>query len=1108
MKSMAPTLDDLLNDVRLARLFLSGDLPCALQLWILQIKVEQSTENRVVYGRLLPYSHSSDCWSASDRNSFDTFGQAQAQVVRLNLYIKSSRCAELLRQLSVGKNISLISEELKLELPDKLKARFGATTFATDGLVYRPVAYLLNRDAYDRRSPSSPHGGAGAFSASITQTDKKSLFRLGQEYDVALTTSVVNQLNADTGLDFGCADTTRFGDLELLVFPALDEQERSLLSVSWVDAPRALVARFNPIQLSHFRGFQFRLSIVNDSQIVHSSIAVAKHGADGVFECRFELSDELRARIDSTELEIFGFLDDDSRKGMLCCRWQVGYIRQLNFQGNVMGGGGMVKFDWLEKTTRPSERARVKAALTTNRDNLGFTNYVGGREADPWVPVNRDLLSLFTQLHPPKSEGRFFLRWGKSDGEGRLQFVEWFKSLLTKYHQHQIVIFDPYFETAGLGLVLLYATPSADCIVFTSLSKHLKEGDVTSDEPDDVTGDRINNLMASCEQNRKSLKRIKLRIYGLKEGRLHDRYILIIGQDRLPVAGFHLSNSFQKAAENYPLLVTPIPADTLLVVEKYKSEVVQEACAAQSGNGSQNPSMCLLFDSTASLAAPTSLRGHEPLRFLEMIQAGDVMSLWTGEQSLRGLSGEPLKEKMAALNLLKDGSLALPEEKDLRSYLDHYAGDFTDFTARWNVLGEVLAHSHTEGRYSEIKYQSGFLEFLTRFLEASFTRAHAEMDGEWAVVGAHFFSKPVGDLLHSSYHIESLFYPVKYPALTWPEFFAIKLLWRSSPEALLTIAEATMHDLPKGQPQSQDVVRLSLLSQIISEISLSIQFDLSEIQRELLIGSSNGLLRWLGLNAIERQMEGQEGAAAILQLISAFSHPQKVQVLGWMIQRAAQNLNKTRIYEDLVTALHSTLQPTITADELEQAVNSMRGHMRQLPWAEPWLFQDVISPLLQNNRASTDDACQIWIQELTTLLGPEPKHQTRLFELEREGRTTNISAYLLACSTHAQRQSCLKPIREILKKQQRILQQPLASTSNWARWNDALILSMWILAFTRWGQYYLRACSTTDHGLDDLSNDAAALATIRPMIEWQSQGAGKQGGLAAFLDQAEKLLAS
>ncbi|MCR2577143.1 VPA1262 family N-terminal domain-containing protein, partial [Salmonella enterica] len=86
-----------------------------------------------------------------------------------------------------------------------------------------------------------------------------------------------------------------------------------------------------------------------------------------------------------------------------------------------------------------------------NRGNLGFTSHVGGREIDVWVPANKELLSIFEQLHPKKSEGMFFLRWGQSDGEGRLQFVEWFRKVLSQYQEHQIVIFDPYFEDAGLG---------------------------------------------------------------------------------------------------------------------------------------------------------------------------------------------------------------------------------------------------------------------------------------------------------------------------------------------------------------------------------------------------------------------------------------------------------------------------------------------------------------------------------------------------------------------------------------------------------------------------------------------------------------------------------
>ncbi len=1107
MESMAPVLDELLNDGRLARLFSRDARHCALQLWILQIKSSaQSIENRVVYGRLLPYNHSSGRWSSSDDDHFQTFGQVQAQVTRLNLYVSSIHCAELMRQLSAGRTVSEISEDLKLELAERFKARFGSTTLAVGDLAYRPVAYLLNRDAHDRRSPSSPHGGAGALSASITQIDKGALFRMGQDFDVALTASVVKQLNADTGLDFGGADTARFGDLELLVFPTLDDLERPLLNVSWADAPRAFVVRFNSMQVPHFSGFQFRLSIANDGQIIYSSIATAERNAEaeGFFECKFEMSDQLRARTDSTELEILGFHGDHFTQGTLCCRWRVGYIREINLQGHVVGHkASPVKFDWLERATRPSASTRVKAALTINRGNLGFNNQVGGRAADPWVPANRDLKYLLGRIHPPKSEGQFFLRWGQGDGEGRLQFVEWFRALLAKYQQHQMVIFDPYFEDAGLGLLLLCAAPTADYIVFTSLPKSSKQGEATPGESDNPTQSRINNLMASCEHNRQLLKRIKLRIYGLKEGRLHDRYILIMGPDRLPVAGFNLSNSFQKAAENFPLLVTPIPADVLLTVEQYKSGLMQEMGIVQPEGEIGNPSMRLLFDSTVSLSLP---RRYEPLSFIEKACAGDMLSAWTGEPSLNGLSGDPLKEQMTVLGLLKNGALALHEEAGLRNCLDQQKGDFSQFTATWETLGEVLAHSPTgDSRFREIESKREFLEFLTQFVEASFYRAHDEVDKELAVVEARFFREPIETLLHSAYHPQHLFHVTKYAALTWAEYFAIKLLWWYSPDALLTIAEAKMATVPM-EPQSSDAVRLSLLSQIVSEISLSVLFDISERQRDRLVRSSNGLLRWIGLNAIEMQLEKPGGLATVLQSVTAFALPERVRVLGWMVHHAAGNPKKAEIYKDLVAALHEELTTTISADELRLLVDSMRGHMRQLAWTEPWLFQDVVLPLLQNNRAKFDDACEIWMQELVGMLEPQLKDQPRLFDRAREGQTTNIAAFLFAYSSSESQQVGLKSMRAILNRQKRVVQQPLASTSNWIRWDSALAVSLWILAFSKWCEYYLLQRGMTDNELDKLSQDARELANARPMDEWRSEGAGKPNQLAAFLDQVEELL--
>lgn len=1104
-ESTTPVLDDLLNDSRLERLFSKDARHCALQLWILQLKASQSVENRVVYGRLLPYSYSNDCWSSSDDDHFRTFGHVQAQVIRVNLYVKSVLCAELLGQLCAGRTIEEISEVLELALSEPLKARLGATALAAPALAYRPVVYLLNRDAHDRRSPSSPHGGGGAFSASVTQIDKGTLLALGEDYDVDLTESMIKHLNADTGLDFGGADSARFGDLELLVFPTLDDLERPLLEVSWADTPRALVAQFNAMQLPHFSEFLFRLSIMNDGQIAFSGITPAGRGTDGLYECKFELSDQLHAITDSTELEIFGLHGDHSGVGTLCCRWRVGYVREVHIQGHVAGGSRPVKFDWLEKTTRQSASARVKAALTIDRGNLGLANRIGGREADPWVPVNRDIKFLFARLLPRKSEGRFFPRWGQSDGEGRLQFVEWFKALLTKYPQHQVVIFDPYFDDAGLGLMLLCAAEKADYIVFRSLPKPVKADNPMRRKSDKYFQEGINNLLANCEQNRQLLKRIRLRMYGLKEGRLHDRYIMVMGSNRLPVAGFNLSNSLQKAAENYPLLVTPIPADVLLNVEQYKSELLKEAEAAQHDAETENSSMRLLFDSTES---PTVPRRYEPLLFLEKTHAGDVLSVWTGEPSLKDLSGDPLKERMAALDLLENDSLALPEKPGLLKCLDWQTGDFSDFMATWEVLGEVLAHSRNgEGRFREIELQGGFLEFLARFLEASFNRPHDEVDKELAVVDARFFRDSLETLLHSSYRPEHLFHATKYAALTWPEYYTIKFLWWYASDALLSIFEAQAGGLPM-EPQGADMVRLSLLSQIVSEISLSVQFDLSDVQRDRLVHSGSGLLQWMGMNAIKKQLEMPGGLAAVLQLVAAFSYPEQVRALGWLVQSAAGNPEKADIYDGLVAALDGALPTTISADALKHLVDSMRGHMRQLSWAEPWLFQDVVFPLLQNDRASTDDACEIWVKELTGLLEPNLKDKPQLFDLGREGQTTNIAAFLFAYSSPERKQASVKSVHAILKRQRRIIQQPLASTSDWTRWNGALVVSMWILIFARWGQYYLRERGMTHSELENLSQHAHELAMVRPMDEWRSYGTGEWGQFAAFLEQAEELLAS
>ena len=1096
------TLDDLIQDERFRRLFAVDAGPCALQLWVLQIKFDDVTESHVVYGRLVPYKFSNDSWSAREEDDFQRTDKIQAQVLRLNLYVESRTCPDLLRRLSAGAPLAALSEELRLHLSGKLRARVGEAALPADRMIYRPAAALLNRDAYDRRTPSSPHGGAGAFSASIMRSDKEILFKVDGVYDPGLAALIVKRLKEDTGLDFGGVDAPRIGDVELMVFPAMDSADSTALDVTWTDA--AVTVRFRPVAPTHFNRFQLRLCLENNGQVLYAEITAAQRRDPDGFECAFVVGAELRAIIDTAEVEVFGFKGSDARSGALCCRWRGSYIREINLQGTMLGGAASpMKFDWLEKTVRPSMAPRVAAATTPSRGKADFGSVVGDRKRDPWVPVNRTIVSLLSRLHPPKSEGRFFPRVSQGDGDGRLQLVEWLKALLGKYAQHQIIIFDPYFETAGLALLLLQAASENDYIVFTSLPKAAKEGDVSS-EANPPGSDRVNNLVASCEQNRRPLSRLKLRIYGLKEGRLHDRYIIILGRDGLPAAGFNLSNSFQKAAENYPLLVTPTPADVLLAVEEYTTDLVREAQASAAEAVGASPAIGLLFDSTAY---STRLRRYEPLRFLEGDLSGSSLALWTGEASLNGLSGDALKARLAELGWLDGESLALPAAAGLRRWLQERSGDFAIDSGYWGMLGELLAHSSSDDRKSlEIGSEANFLDFLGTFLGTAFERAEGEPEDEIAIIDPQLFHTSFEVLLRSTRRLEHLYHPTKYGALTWAEFFAIRLLWWYAPSVLLRVAEAGLaRTSSKLEPSKWK--RLSLLSQIVSEITLSVTFDIADGQRDRLLESPNGLFRWLGFEVLVKALEEPAGLSGVLPSLSRFTDEERIQVLGSMVRRTAQRPEIPKAHESLTSALHEVSPEKITALDLKLLIDALRGHMGALGWSEPWLFRDVIHPLLANERASIDDASVIWIDELAALLEPKPDHHTRLFQGPREGQTTNIAAFLFAHSSPAQQNASLKLVRAILNRQRQAIQQPLASTSDWSRWNFALITSMWILAFSRWGEFYLRDAGRPDADLQELSRQARELAMTRPIEEWRATRTGKPDDLVAFLDEANNQLA-
>lgn len=1064
--SISFTLDDILNDQRIQRLFLEKH-QCALQLWVLRIEGDGFVVNRIIYGRLLPYSFYNNSWSFSDNDNSKTFGGYRAQVKKLNIYLDGPTAKSVVEKLCSGETLRNISEICDLSFgQSKIDELFGETKLSHDELIFRPSAYLINQDAYPQSSIGSPHGSAGAISASIVQCNKQKLFTAQGKFNVDLTSMVIDQLNQDTGLKFGDHDLPRFGDIEFIVLPSIDEKEKPLRSIRWSDDKKEVRVSIHPKELRQYTHFQFNLRIENSDQLLYSSLKTAYQDDTGEYACTFNIDTKLHSIADSISLDIYGAIDEHPDEFSLCDRWTTHFIREMNFQLNVESGSSKFnKFDWLEKTVTHKMSDRVAKVLSIKNNNP-TTNNITTRKTDPWVPINRSLSKVFKLIHPEKSDGAFFPRWGTSSGEGRLQFTEWFKELVQTSEGHSITIFDPYFEDAGLALILLSSTPNSDYTIFRT--NHQNDGDSTTKG--------LDKLLQNCTRNQKLMQKNIINIYGVGDGSLHDRYILVMDSNGLPVKGYHLSNSFQSAAENHPLLITPIPADVLYKVVEYKNSLLSNS----------DEKVTHLYDSKIHGLAPPVLRSNKKDTFFENEVLSDILSHWLNEPDLQGLKGSELINKLKELNLYHDDFPRSIDPNGLKSFLDATDLSKIDFSSYWRVIGELL--SRTASKCYDVDYFSsrrGFLDLLLSILKETFSR---ERDGdtkrELSVISPSYFKKTLSDLLHSSTAPHQFSLEFKQSLLTWGEYFCIQYLWAYDPASLLKVVDNQAKELNNefNEFNESDIIRLSVLGQVLREISFTIELrKTNDLQIAALLSCNNDFLKWLAWCELDYRVASSNK----LDIINTLPKNKQCTFIGWLINRYSKAERNENLFNKLIDELHQRLPDKVDLPLLRNTIESMLGHMKQLSWAEPWISRKSIAPLIDDNRVTFEDASQIWHEELISLLKPVNSRGSRLFDPCREGEVTNICAWLWTQSSQAHQSKCLKEFQQILRKQKQVIQQPLASTTNWSKWDDSLKVSLWVWLFAEWCRYYN---STT--GIDnskklvELYDTAKDLVLVRSESEW------------------------
>ncbi|MGR0280380.1 VPA1262 family protein [Marinomonas dokdonensis] len=1055
--SMPFSLDDILNDQRIQRLF-SEKHSCALQLWVLRIEGNNYVENRIIYGRLLPYSFCNNSWSFSNDDNSKAFEGYRAQVKKFNIYLDGKTAKSVVEKLCSGETLRGISEKCELRFrQNKIADLFGDTKLSQDKLAFKPITYLINKDAHPSNSIGSPHAGAGAFSASIVQCNKQELFSVQENYNIDLTSMVIDELNQDTGLKFREHDLSRFGDIELMFFPSIDDKEKPLRNIQWSDDKKEIYVNISPAELDQHTQFQFNLRLENNGQLLYSSLKTAIQDASGRHECTFNVDSKLNSIIDSMSLDIFGATDKQTGEFTLYDRWTTYFIRQVNYQIHVDSDfSESNKFDWLEKTVTQKMSDRVAKVLSINNNTPTTRNTITNRKTDPWVPINRSLSKAFKLIYPEQSDGAFFPRWGMSSGEGRLQFTEWFKELAQSSKRHSITIFDPHFEDVGLALILFSSTHDSDYTIFRT-NNHTKTRGTEA-------------LLKACSHNQKLMQQKNINIYGVSDGNLHDRYILVTDNKGLPVKGYHLSNSLQSVAENHPLLITPIPMDVLYKVVEYKKNLLSNS----------NKKVSHLYNS--KIHESKLVKPNKGDTFFDSDFIGDILSHWFKEPTLKGLKENDLINKLKDLKLYNDNFPKNIDPNGLKSFINSIDFDKIDFSPYWEVIGELL--SQIELSCYDTKYFSNkpnFLNSLSGILKTTFNREVGKSTNhELSLISPSYFKKTLSDFLHSSAAPHNFSMGVKQSLLTWSEYYCVKYLWTYDPVSLIKLVDTQAMELT-NEFNDSDKIRLSVLEQILRNICFSIEARLtSELQVTALLGSKNDFFKWLAWCELDYRV----GETSNLNIIKNLPRDEQCTFISWLINRYSTIKQDTNLINKLVEELHQLLPEKLDLTILRGMIDSLRGHMKQLSWAEPWISRNVIAPLIDKKRVTFEDASQIWHEELVNLLEPANSMKINRFNFDREGEVTKIAAWLFANSSQEYQKKCLKNLNQILRKQKQVIQQPLANTANWSNWNNALKVSLWIWLFTEWCRYY-NSINGNDNSqkIVELYDTAKELALIRPESE-------------------------
>lgn len=1078
------------NDIRLQAVVGDHDTACAVQFWVLELKQEENIETRFLYGRALPgtfQSHKID--GSLDKRYEKLVENISARVLMFNLNTSASRLRSLLQSILQQRKSFLDGCQIsKIELSTKAKKILQSFVVGKDFII-RPVMHLPTRDYYRFQSKRlSPSAQVSFDSASISRLDKECLLQIGTINSTELANLVCEELRTDTGLEFSEMDAWRLGDFELLCSPGLTANEQKKYDIT-TKGETAKLDIYEPLTT-----YQSDLLIIikaySEQSVQSTHMSRIDKTQKFPITLEFDIDEFKKKCFTAYSLEIYSQLSETAQS-FICVQCGHYYVRSAYINITIVSniGSGNVS-DWLAKQVPKSENQRLNSLNSISRLTASTESKAGGSNNDKWVDINRKIQSQLSKLLPQRSSSRFFPKLSDNNGLARLELVEWLKKLFAKYQNAQIAWFDPYMEDVGIELLNRLGSQNGDYIIVTSanqkdqinkldvLESHIewceRFGDlvfkIKNSLPEDdqlnsvmnpifkETGkwtgqfnnielrvndtsklkkNRLQYLLDKCQEWDTNFGSVRLRVLALPDNKLHDRMVLVRSKNNEPLVGYHLSNSIQKANENYPFLITIIPDDLLPSIFEYTDDIIQSALYSDQ----QDNKAEILFDST-TITKKSIDEEIQHVSPFELSSCGDVLSWWLDKPELQGLKGENLRQALA-IESSKDRDFFHQEVfEEIPDKFWSEAFFINNFNSAWDAMGYILAHSKSGDSLFYTNKLSNLPKFSKEFLLAyidSSRKADIPCLKRKSLLDVEYYlQQSLEDLLLSSHRL-SEFEQYESSEVLWGDYYAIKILWAKSHESLVRWFDEETQNF-----KNQNIRQTLLLARFLRTMGRDLAYSKNLDRINSLLKSKTHLLKWFGINALSDGLNQGYYGVDSLSCIDFFKDEEiKIKIILWLINEAnfANALIKNEIIEK---SLIDIFPRSLKSEDIKNFLVFVRGRLKKLYHFKPWVLESILLPLLESKKINIDQIADIWETELEYFWDLANKGECVSFNKNEEGYFTDEFAIIFCYLSTGRKLQTIKKIRKIFNNSARVIRKPLSSDASFRLYINAHEVNLWI----------------------------------------------------------------